>query len=77
MGKHENNVDQPSWRPTAKVLAAWATGSGATLITGVLTWVTHSVDPGTFWGTLATSVATGLAAWLKRSRQANGNPKEA
>jgi hypothetical protein len=69
MGKHESGTAGSSWRPTEKVLAAWVTGSGATLILGILTWVTHSVNPGTFWGGLVAYVATGAAAWIKKSKR--------
>jgi hypothetical protein len=69
--------NQASWRPTAKVLAAWATGGGATIVTAVLVLVTNSVDPETFWGALAASVAAGAAAWLKRSRAVPGGTEEA
>ncbi len=67
MGQHRA-VDQPTSRPTAKVLATWVTGSGATLVTAVLVAVSQNVDQEAFWGVLAASVATGAAGYLKRAR---------
>lgn len=74
MGKHEEItlVKQASWRPTGKVIAAWVTGSGFTLEMAILTWVTGTVDQGTFWGALGASVAAGLAGWLKKNRRIDG-----
>ncbi len=65
---HGEPVTQPSWHPTAKVLATWVTGSGATVVTAALVALTEQVDQETFWGVLVASVVTGLAGWLKRSR---------
>lgn len=70
MGEH-SVVTQPTAAPTAKVLAAWLTGGGATLVLAVLAFITDSVDQGTFWGGLAAAVLTGGAAYLKKSNRSD------
>lgn len=71
MAKHAL-VNQRSLAPTAKVFAAWATGGGATLILGILAAVTDSVSANTFWGGLTAYVASGAAAYIKKSRTLEG-----
>lgn len=68
MGKHEL-ATQSSWRPTAKVLATWVTGAGATACLGVITAVSSSIPAETFWGGLAVYVLAGAAGWIKKSRR--------
>lgn len=68
MGKHEL-VMQESLAPTAKVLAGWITGAGATAVIGILAAVTDAVPADTFWGGLAAYVLTGAASWIKKNRR--------
>lgn len=67
MAKHEL-VSQPSRLPTAKVLAAWVTGGGATVVLGVLAAVSDAVPVDTFWGGLAAYIITGAAGYIKKAR---------
>lgn len=69
MGKHEL-VSQNSLAPTAKVLAGWVTGAGATAVLGLLAAVSGSVPADTVWGGAAVAVLAGAASWLKRNRRA-------
>lgn len=67
-------VNQRTRRPTAKVAAAWLTGGGATVVLALLAVATESVDSSTFWGGLVAYVATGAAAYVKRSRASDQRP---
>lgn len=67
-GQHEL-VTQKSSLPTAKVLAGWVTGAGATAVLGVIAAVSNSVPADTFWGGLSVAVLAGAASWLKKSRR--------
>lgn len=67
-GDHAEVVSQPSWRPTAKVLATWVTGAGATTVLGLLTVLSDTVDVQTFWGGLLVAGGTAVAGWLKKNR---------
>lgn len=71
MAKHEL-VNQPTAKPTAKVLAALTTGAGATLALGIISAASDAVPAGTFWGGLVAYVLTGAAGYIKRAR-ATGN----
>lgn len=61
-------VEQPSWRPTAKVLAGWVTGAGSTTVLAVLALATDAVPGETVWGALVASVLVGAASWVKKNR---------
>lgn len=66
-GKHEL-VEQPSWRPTAKVAAVWVTGAGAPVVLALVAALSDAVDSQTVWGATIVGAATALAGWLKRAR---------
>lgn len=68
LGQADHGVSQPSWRPTAKVLAGWVTGAGATTVLGVLAALTDAVSVETFWGSLGAAVLAGGASWLQKNR---------
>lgn len=72
MGKHEL-VTQDSLAPTAKVLAGWVTGSGATIVLAILAAASDAVPANAFWGGLAVSILSGVAAYIKRSRRADAD----
>jgi hypothetical protein len=68
MGQHEL-VNQPTARPTAKVLATWLTGGGATVVLAVAAALTETVDSTTVVGALVTAVAAGLAGYVQKNRR--------
>lgn len=68
-GKHAL-VEQPTWRPTAKVAAVWATGAGAPTVIAIIAALSDAVDSRTVWGAAVVGLATGLAGWLKKARAA-------
>lgn len=68
MGRHEL-VEQHGLAPTAKVLAGWVTGGGATLVLAIVATASDAIPADTAWGGLVVAVLAGAASWLKKARR--------
>ena len=66
MSKHAL-VSQASWKPVAKVAAAWLAAGGSTAILAGLAALTDTVDGQTVVGAVVAGVAAGVAGYLKRA----------
>lgn len=66
MGRHAL-VTQATWKPVAKVAAAWLAAGGSTVVLAALAVVSENVDGQTVVGAVVTGAVAGLAGYLKKA----------
>jgi hypothetical protein len=70
MGRHEAVENQPSARPTNKLVAASVTGAAVTLGLAVLDALSTESFHGAWWGSAVATFCASAAAYLRRNKVA-------
>lgn len=66
--QREAAVDQPSARPTNKLVAGVSTGAVITVALAVLDSLAGASFDGAWWGSAVATACAGVAAYLRRNR---------